>query len=235
MMNDFSYPIILASGSPRRAELLRQASIDPVIFPVDIDETVQTGELPTAYIERMTSEKMQTAIQRLREEGLSNFLQTQSQSSNQLSKQILILTADTIGVLSNQLTDQLSSQAQLSSQTTVLTKPKDLADAMHMWRQMADNTHCVWTAVNLCRLNMDGDILERRQLLEKTDVTFLPITEADMQAYWQTGEPQDKAGGYAIQGRAGAWVSRIEGSYSNVVGLPLAQVIQAIKQMMAKS
>lgn len=126
----------------------------------------------------------------------------------------LILTADTIGVLPN---------------GQILTKPADKADAIRMWSLMSGVRHEVWTAVQ-ASLIADGQIIFERQLLEKTEVEFIPLTAQKMNDYWATGEPSDKAGAYAIQGQGGAWVKSINGSYSNVVGLPLAEVVAVIEQ-----
>lgn len=124
----------------------------------------------------------------------------------------LILTADTIGVLNGQ----------------ILTKPTDKADAFRMWSLMSGTTHEVWTAVQACLL-VDNQVVFDEQILQKTEVKFIVLNENKMEYYWATGEPADKAGAYAIQGFGATWVDTILGSYSNVVGLPLAQVMQVIE------
>lgn len=106
----------------------------------------------------------------------------------------------------------------------ILTKPLDLKDAMRMWSLLSGRTHQVKTTVVICCSNkIWHDTVT-------TQVDFKDLTDTEKFAYWQTGEPQDKAGGYAIQGRAAAWVKRIEGSYSNVVGLPLYETLQLLAQ-----
>lgn len=117
-----------------------------------------------------------------------------------------VLGADTIGVCGEQ----------------VLEKPRDQAHARQMLSLMAGTTHRVMTAVALRR----GD--RAQSCLVTTEVTFRPLSEAEIAAYWYTGEPRDKAGGYGIQGKGGAFVERINGSYSAVVGLPLAQTSQLL-------
>lgn len=117
-----------------------------------------------------------------------------------------VLGADTIGVCGG----------------TVLEKPRDQNHAREMLTLMAGGTHRVLTAVALCQ----ADQLE--SCLVSTEVRFRPLSEAEIAAYWHTGEPRDKAGGYGIQGKGGAFVERIEGSYSAVVGLPLAQTTQLL-------
>lgn len=125
----------------------------------------------------------------------------------------LVLTADTIGVLPD---------------GQILTKPTDQADAFRMWRLMSGRVHEIWTAVQAC-LMVNGQAIFDKHILEKTEVCFIELNDKKMQSYWQTGEPTDKAGAYAIQGRGGAWVKSIKGSYSNVVGLPLAQVLEIVE------
>lgn len=132
-----------------------------------------------------------------------------------LPSECIVITADTIGVLDD---------------GEVLTKPVDQADAYRMWDRLSDTTHEIWTAVCLTRLSQ-GERIDQQYLCERTEVEFIKLSDADKASYWQTGEPQDKAGAYAIQGGAAAWVSAIRGSYTNVVGLPLAQVVQKIKAM----
>ena len=205
--------IILASGSPRRYELLTSANVTCQILRVDIDETPNTDELPTDYIARMVSAKADAAVQALQEDAT---LWDAATDDTQI-----ILTADTIGVLPDE--------------RSVLIKPEDKADAFAMWQQMSGVTHQVWTAVQATQIKKGSDstitIIETVKLLEKTDVQFVTLDDAMMTAYWDSGEPHDKAGGYAIQGQAAAWVERIEGSYTNVVGLPLAQTLAMLHKL----
>ena len=207
--------IILASGSPRRRELLVTSYPNLQILSVEIDETPYTDEPPTAYIKRMISDKSAAAIKNL---NTQNHQYHQSAASDAS----IILTADTIGVLPDG--------------KTVLIKPSDRCDAYQMWQQMSDNSHQVWTAVQAtkvvwCADNQILQVIGQRQIIERTDVTFVPLTADMMHRYWESGEPQDKAGGYAIQGLAAAWVTHIHGSYTNVVGLPLAQTLALIEHV----
>jgi septum formation protein len=107
---------------------------------------------------------------------------------------------------------------------TMLAKPEHQAHALQMWQRLSGRQHQVKTCVMLCYASQFW------HATVSTEVFFSDLTDQDMFDYWQTGEPQDKAGGYAIQGRAAAWVKRIEGSYSNVVGLPLFETVQLLKQ-----
>ena len=221
--------LILASGSPRRHELLTRAQLDFTVMSVDIDETPHVNEPPKDYIERMVASKAEAALEQLNKE-LNKKL---NDSQTDLSAFLIILTADTIGVLADG--------------KTVLVKPASRADAYRMWQQMSDETHQVWTAVQATQVSLTAkaanhpshkpvlQIVSQQQITERTDVTFIPLTEEMMENYWDSGEPADKAGGYGIQGLGAAWVSRINGSYTNVVGLPLAQTVALIKNITAIS
>jgi len=214
--------IILASGSPRRRELLERAQLDFTILSVDIDETPLDNESPTDYIERMVATKADAAIQKLSD--------TTHVDHDRLTSSFVILTSDTIGVLSDK--------------KTVLVKPIDREHAYSMWQHMSDNVHEVWTAVQATQVQLlprvetstsktttSFQIINQQRITERTEVTFIPLTTQMMSDYWDSGEPTDKAGGYGIQGLGAAWVNRINGSYTNVVGLPLAQTLALIKEM----
>ena len=217
--------LILASGSPRRHELLTRAQLDFTVMSVDIDETPHVNESPKDYIERMVASKAEAALEQLNKELNKKLNDRQTD----LSASLIILTADTIGVLADG--------------KTVLVKPDSRADAYRMWQQMSDDTHQVWTAVQATEVLLSAkssssptsgrafQIVNQQQITERTDVTFISLTEEMMQNYWDSGEPADKAGGYGIQGLGAAWVSRINGSYTNVVGLPLAQTVALIKNI----
>ena len=216
--------IILASGSPRRRELLARAQLDFTIMSVDIDETPQDNESPTDYIERMVATKAAAAVHQLND--------TLRTIEDNVAEPLIILTSDTIGVLPDG--------------QTVLVKPTDREHAYRMWQQMSDNTHEVWTAVQATQISLVAkvakvhnaadhepvfQVVKQQQITERTAVTFVPLTMEMMISYWESGEPADKAGGYGIQGLGAAWVSRINGSYTNVVGLPLSQTLALIKSM----
>lgn len=214
--------IILASGSPRRHELLTSAQLDFSVMSVDIDETPYSDEQPTDYIQRMVSTKSAAAIEQLNIDLKNNNKLTSLYE--QPSKRTIILTADTIGVLADG--------------KTVLVKPTDREHAYSMWEKMSDDSHQIWTAVQATHIVLSTDeankkliVNRQQQIIERTDVTFVPLTPLMMADYWDSGEPADKAGGYAIQGLAAAWVTRINGSYTNVVGLPLAQTLALIAEV----
>ena len=213
--------IILASGSPRRRELLERAQLEFSTLSVDIDETQHDDESPTDYIERMVATKAEAAIQQL-----ASRLKTDKSC---FSDSFIILTSDTIGVLADG--------------QTVLVKPVDREHAYSMWQQMSDNVHEVWTAVQATHVSLSSkaanssthepvfQIINQQRITERTEVTFIALTAEMMSNYWESGEPADKAGGYGIQGLGAIWVSRINGSYTNVVGLPLPQTLALIKNV----
>ena len=221
--------IILASGSPRRRELLSRAQLTFTVISVDIDETPYQDESPKDYIVRMVAAKAEAATTQLNVQLKNNAAHSSYPSQSLLSQPIILLTSDTIGVLPDG--------------KTVLVKPSNREDAYHMWQQMSDSTHEVWTAVQATQLSLQPKhldafeteqvwkIINQQQIIERTEVTFVALTKEMMSEYWDSGEPADKAGGYGIQGLGAAWVSRINGSYTNVVGLPLAQTLALIKEM----
>jgi len=179
--------IILASASPRRAELLRAAGIDFDVRPADIDEAIRPGEAPGDYVSRLAEAKARAVHER---------------DGNQT-----VLAADTAVVVDGQ----------------ILAKPMDEADAKRMLRMIGGRTHEVLTAVSIFH---PGEIVDTR--MDTTTVEFAELSDADIEWYVSSGEPMDKAGAYAVQGLASRFVTRVEGSYSNVVGLPIALVYQML-------
>jgi septum formation protein len=180
-------PITLASASPRRQELLKNAGIEFVVKPANIPEVRRQGEAPQTFAERMAKEKARAVWHG--------------------NKDKHVLGADTIVVV-----DDL-----------VLGKPEDEQDAARMLRLLSGRTHQVITGVCLIGSNFE-DVRS-----ETTAVHFAGLTNADIRDYIASGEPMDKAGAYAIQGAASRWISKIEGDYSNVVGLPVALVLQMFR------
>jgi septum formation protein len=184
--------LILASASPRRAELLRSAGYAFDIHAVEIDESLRSGESPVQYVERLAREKSGQAT----EELLSGPAKTGPHV------QVVILGADTAVVVAD----------------AILGKPHDAEDAARMLRVLSGRTHHVMTGV--CLQTAQRSVSH----VEISSVTFATLTEDQIAWYVASGEGSDKAGGYAIQGLASRFIPRIEGSYSNVVGLPIAVV-----------
>ena len=175
--------LVLASGSPRRRELLEGLGLSFVVEPANIDEAQWEGEPPADYVKRMAREKAAATAARLPQEGC------------------VILASDTSVVYGEK----------------TLGKPVDSEDARATLRLLSGKTHQVLTAV--CLRTAQAQDIE----LVTTAVSFAPLSDVTIESYLETDEPWDKAGSYGIQGLAGAFVTRIEGSYSNVVGLPLAE------------
>ncbi len=184
--------LVLASGSPRRFELLQLLDRPFSVVKPNIEEQQQAGETAEAYVSRLAVEKAQAGAK------LS-------------SVEAAVIGSDTVVVCEQQ----------------VLEKPVNQADYTTMMHKLSGRSHQALTAV---ALHYNG---ATNVALVSTMVHFKELSAAEIDAYWQTGEPKDKAGGYGIQGRAAKFVRHIEGSYLAVVGLPLyetEQLIQAAEQ-----
>jgi len=118
----------------------------------------------------------------------------------------------------------LGADTEVVLEGEILGKPRDAQQGQAMLRKLAGCTHEVLTGLVL--LHQDAEYTA----LSRSRVTFGPLTDADIQRYWDSGEPTDKAGGYAVQGRAAAFIQRIEGSYSGIMGLPLFELTQLLQQ-----
>ena len=189
--------IVLASRSPRRAELLAAAGIAFEVLAADIDESVKLGEDPAAYVERLAIEKASAvwALLMGKPEGLPPPQLT-------VRPDCTVLGADTTVVIDG----------------LILGKPGNEAEATDMLRRLRGRIHDVFTGVAVV------DASGIRSAVERTRVWFDPMTDEDIAWYVASGEPVDRAGAYAIQGLASRFIPRIEGSYTNVVGLPVALV-----------
>ncbi len=213
--------LVLASASPRRQELLRNAGISFTVEPADVDETPLAGESPRACAERLAREKALAVCRKRPQDGNP------------------VLGADTVVAVDG----------------TILGKPANAEDAVRMLRLLSGRVHQVITGVCLVtpvargqlpvgnetvKTEMPGPKIENRELStencaprtasETTHVTMRNLTEEEIRGYVATGEPMDKAGAYAIQGGASGWIPRIEGDYSNVVGLPVELVRRMLRE-----
>jgi septum formation protein len=119
----------------------------------------------------------------------------------------------------------LGSDTAVVIDTQILGKPQDAEEAATMLRRLSGRIHTVLTAVALLHGSAE------RVVVTSTEVEFAPLSEAEIQAYWETGEPADKAGAYGIQGRAAAFIRRVNGSYTGVVGLPLFETVEMLKEL----
>jgi septum formation protein len=204
--------LILASASPRRAELLRAACIDFDAIGADVDESVVPGESPEQHVRRLAESKARAVLSR--------------------AGQTPVLAADTVVVVGGE----------------ILGKPVDENDARRMLRLLSGRQHEVMTGV--CLMSQPGPAeaghYESSRLAVAPDgpataghyvstavaitmVEFAPLSDVEIDWYAASGEPADKAGAYGVQGLASRFVTRIEGSYSNVVGLPVAVVYRLCK------
>jgi len=189
--------LILASASPRRQELLRNAGIPFTAQPADVNETPLAGEAPRDCAERLAREKALAVFR------------------NQ--PQHWVLGADTIVVIDD----------------TILGKPRDANDAARMLRLLSGRVHAVITGVCLVGPVVSGQWSVASTTETASATTFVSMCELsddEIRDYIATGEPMDKAGAYAIQGIASRWIPRIEGDYSNVVGLPVALVYRMLRE-----
>jgi len=184
--------LILASASPRRAEILHNAGYAFVVVSSAIDETPIPGEPTETMVQRLADAKAELVA--ARSVGPA-----------------IVIAADTA--------------VQIGTQ--ILGKPRTTEDARQMLQSLSGMTHSVITGLSLIRLP-DG---ERRSFVESTQVHFARLSPDEIEEYLGTGEPFDKAGGYAIQGRAGRFIPRIEGCYFNVVGLPLARLAKELTEL----
>lgn len=191
--------LILASASPRRAEVLADAGIQFEAMATHIDESRRPGESPEELVRRLAETKTRVAADRLGNSGEPK----------------LVIGADTEVVLDG------------AGEDRILGKPASPGEALRMLRQLSGTTHSVITGLAVFRLP-EGTL---RTEWETTRVTFAPMTEEEMNEYVASGEPFDKAGGYAIQGRGGRFITRVEGCYFNVVGLPLARLYGILREL----
>ncbi|MDZ7924583.1 MAG: nucleoside triphosphate pyrophosphatase [Marinagarivorans sp.] len=181
--------LLLASQSPRRAELLAQIGVPFEVVRIDVPEQRGEAELPQDYVQRLAQDK--------------------AREGARLYPSAVVLGADTL----------------VECQGQVLEKPRNADHAQAMLALLSGRTHQVHTAVAVCKAN------ELHSVLVTSAVTFRVITDDEAARYWATGEPCDKAGGYGIQGFGGVFVEHLEGSYSAVMGLPVAQTQQLLSQL----
>ena len=186
------YDFYLASRSPRRVQMLRDAGYRFDCRPADVEEVARAGESPAHYARRLARDKAQAVRRQLA-----------------LQNAAPVLGADTDVALDGH----------------ILGKPADRESAIDMLLALSGRSHEVHSAVALATAEQD--------LIDSTctEVHFGRITRAEAEAYWDSGEPADKAGGYAIQGLAGRWVREIRGSYGGVVGLPMYETMQLLRRV----
>ena len=216
--------LVLASGSPRRKELLSQLGYEFSVLVTDVEECKHTQETAEEYVKRLSLDKALAALSLLKDNPYEKQHVVPSSDNVDLGSDIAALSSDAISFESE--TVVLGSDTVVVSQGQVLEKPTDFADSKRMLTQLANELHQVMTAVSV--------VSKEKQKTEIiiTDVWFKPLSEKEIEQYWQTGEPCDKAGSYGIQGLGGRFVTRIEGSYYAVVGLPLFETDQLLQEFL---
>lgn len=187
--------LVLASGSPRRRQLLEQMGLVLLVLPSDVDETPRPNERAADYAKRVAADK-RAAVE-------------SSPASTRLALPLAVVAADTIVVVDGD----------------ILGKPADEAEARAMLDRLAARRHQVTTATSI---SYRGRVLERAVT---TVVSMRSIDPAEAAAYVASGEWRGKAGGYAVQGIAGAFVTELRGSHTNVIGLPLPEVLADLRAL----
>jgi septum formation protein len=216
--------LVLASASPRRRDLLTQAGFSFQVYPAHIPEDPSPSEDPIAYVTRLALQKAQAVFAHfaanpgiLSAPSLDSGLDSEAWETSILDRRpipaLTVLGADTTVTIDE----------------AILGKPENPEDAARILRLLSGRTHRVVTGVAV--VTAEG----AKVAAEVTAVQFLALTEAEIAAYIATGEPMDKAGAYAIQGRAARWIPRIEGDYFNVVGLPIALVSTLLESSLLES
>ena len=181
--------IVLASGSPRRRELLALLGVEFTVVAPDVDETPRPGETPPDLVGRLAVAKAAAVAVR--------------------QPDAVVIGADTAVAVGDE----------------IFGKPIDADDARRMLRALSGRTHVVHTSVAVAA---DGDVTIANA---SSDVTFGPLSDADVEWYLGTGEPFDKAGAYALQGAGGAFVTTVSGSVSGVLGLPLHETAALLRNL----
>ena len=189
--------LILASGSPRRREILTDLGYSFDVKTADFDESQVSLEKPPEGVQALALGKATAAAE-----------------ATSVDAPTVFLGSDTVVALND----------------AVMGKPTDEEDARAMLRSLSGRTHVVYTGVALVEKNERDEIVSNETFVEATEVTFFDLTEEEIDWYVRTGEPMDKAGAYAIQGIAGKFVSRFDGSYENVVGFP----VDVVRDMLSR-
>ena len=196
--------MILASSSPRRLQLLQELGITPIVLPAALDESPLPAEKPTALVARLAKQKALACQKRALHE-----LELASRANQ------VIVAADTT----------------VWFQDTILGKPSNAENAIHMLKQLSGKTHQVSTGVQLLKLDASGTIAAQATFIETSQVSFYDLSTQDIERYVATGEPMDKAGAYGIQGYGRLLVQKIDGDFFSIVGLPVARLMREIQTL----
>lgn len=194
--------VVLASASPRRRDLLRQIGLDPEIIPSEVDENT-LAERPDEMVMELSRLKASEVADRL-------FGAQAGSGNGEGPGNTVVIGADTV----------------VSAGGRILGKPRDRREAFRMLKSLQGNRHAVYTGVTL----IYGKTV--RTFAEETQVMVYPMTDGEIEGYIGCGESMDKAGAYGIQGRFAAFIRGIQGSYTNVMGLPAGRLYQELRAMM---
>ena len=208
-------PLLLASASPRRREILQNLRIPHLVSPpAGVDERVAAGEHPATYLDRVVDAKLEASVRvfGLDPQRMGDTLRGVDASAI-FGAAAAVLVADTSVICNDE----------------ILGKPSSPAESHTMIVKLAGRTHEVWTRFAIGAPEAKARVLHAETVV--TRVTFRALTPERIRQYAESGEGDDKAGAYAVQGLGAALVSRIEGSYSNVVGLPAAEVVTALETL----
>jgi len=205
--------LFLASGSPRRRELLTLAGITFEVYPCnDPEET--TALTPIETVLDLSFHKAQSVFEKLAHD-------------NTFKNDFAVLGADTIVVIEDVINKV--NDPGIGNNSVIIGKPQDDADARQILKKLSGRTHFVYTGV--CILLCKNGKTRQKTFCERTAVTMYDITDTELDAYLASGEHMDKAGAYAIQGLAVKFVRKVTGDYSNIVGLPLARVYHELAKL----
>lgn len=208
-VNDINkeFKIVLASASPRRKDLLELAGFEFDIWPSDKEEKVTESD----------PARVCTELSRQKALDVASWIRTYNETHKDLTSEgdILVIGADTI----------------VAKGSVILGKPENDESAKKMLALLSGSTHSVFTGVTFVFMSKSGRVGEHT-FFEETKVTFYPMDDVEIDDYVATGDALDKAGAYGIQSGAAAYVKSIEGDYYNVVGLPIARILQELKHLL---
>ena len=228
----FDGKLVLASGSPRRKELLEQIGYELDVDPSDAEENVDIDKLRNSNI---SSKKSDFHFIDSNAEYSSNRAFVSKHTFKNSEKDFVAMYVEKLSEIkaldvAKRHPDDfiLGADTVVALDEEILGKPKSFDDAKRMLTRLSGKTHHVYTGVTILR-TFEGKIIYRKTFSECTEVVFYELTEKDVYDYISTGEPMDKAGSYGIQGYGAVLVKKIHGDYNNVVGLPIAAVDRILR------